>query len=421
MPPELARDPHRQRSVEHRPVERGDRRPALERERAVAGRGVPRRGREHPAGRAAPRARRTCARAMRRAAGGTASARPSAPWASPTCLLDDPDDPLEHARLGQLGHRVRRPWRRAPCEEPRRGRAGRSLLRSPRRPPAGTSRPFSSSWTTSGTPPTAVATTGVPTASASTTLCGRFSQAEVESAASAARYSVRTSSRERGPEKRTRSAIPSAEACRSSDCRSGPSPATTSETSPSRATASSASPRAFWRVRRPAVASVKPFRPSATRASSRAGSVGSAGAGFGTTTSRSAGTPQPTARSRRYALGTTTRVARRSAAFRVARRKTDARVAALRLELVERPAEPTRARRPLEGLVRDELHDQRAPREGRAESRAPDHRRRIDPVGPPRRARDGTHDVEVPERSRACTRDPANRVGPRCGRGCPRS
>ena len=48
MPPELARDPHRQRSVEHGPVERRDRRPALERERAVAGRAVSRRGREHP-------------------------------------------------------------------------------------------------------------------------------------------------------------------------------------------------------------------------------------------------------------------------------------------------------------------------------------------------------------------------------------
>ena len=39
----------------------------------------------------------------------------------------------------------------------------------------GTSRPFSPSCTTSGTPPTAVAITGVPTASASSTVCGRFS------------------------------------------------------------------------------------------------------------------------------------------------------------------------------------------------------------------------------------------------------
>ena len=63
----------------------------------------------------------------------------------------------------------------------------------------GTSRPFSSSCTTSGTPPTAVATTGVPTASASTAACGRFSQALERTAARApARYRS-TSSRGREP------------------------------------------------------------------------------------------------------------------------------------------------------------------------------------------------------------------------------
>src|SRR5581483_92023 len=53
--------------------------------------------------------------------------------------------------------------------------------------PAETSRPFSPSRTISPTPPTAVAITGVPAASASTTVCGKFSQLDERIDASAAR------------------------------------------------------------------------------------------------------------------------------------------------------------------------------------------------------------------------------------------
>src|SRR5205085_126997 len=49
----------------------------------------------------------------------------------------------------------------------------------------GTSRPFSPSRRISVTPPTSVASTGVPTARASTTMCGKFSQLEERSAAAA--------------------------------------------------------------------------------------------------------------------------------------------------------------------------------------------------------------------------------------------
>ena len=58
--------------------------------------------------------------------------------------------------------------------------------------PTGTSKPFSPSCTTSATPPAAVAITGVPTASASTTVCGKFSQLEESTAASAAANSSST-------------------------------------------------------------------------------------------------------------------------------------------------------------------------------------------------------------------------------------
>ena len=52
--------------------------------------------------------------------------------------------------------------------------------------PTGTRSPLTPSCTISGTPPTAVETTGTPTASASTAECGKFSQALVSSAASRA-------------------------------------------------------------------------------------------------------------------------------------------------------------------------------------------------------------------------------------------
>ena len=49
----------------------------------------------------------------------------------------------------------------------------------------------------------------------------------------------------------------------------------------------------------PAVPSAKPWTPSAARASSRDGSGGSSGAGFGTTVTRDGVSPQPRAISRR--------------------------------------------------------------------------------------------------------------------------
>ena len=184
----------------------------------------------------------------------------------------------------------------------------------------GTSRPFSPSRTTSGIPPTAVAITGVPVASASSSVCGRFSQADVRSAASTARNSAITSSRVPAPRKRTRSASPSSPARRSSSARSGPSPRTRSATSGTRARASSVSPSAFCAVSRPATPSAKPSMPRVARASSRVGCSGTSGAGFGTTSTREGSRPQPIAICRRYALGTTMRRARRRAAVRVARR-----------------------------------------------------------------------------------------------------
>ena len=60
----------------------------------------------------------------------------------------------------------------------------------------------------SGTPPTAVAITGVPTARASTTVCGKFSQLELSTAASAPAKRRSTSARSPPPRNRTRSPSP---------------------------------------------------------------------------------------------------------------------------------------------------------------------------------------------------------------------
>ncbi len=91
--------------------------------------------------------------------------------------------------------------------------------------PAGTRRPFSPSTTTSGIPPTAVAITGVPTASASSSVCGRFSQADVSSAdvdGAEERDDVVARARRRGTARGR--AMPSAAACRSSAGPLGPVP-----------------------------------------------------------------------------------------------------------------------------------------------------------------------------------------------------
>ena len=172
----------------------------------------------------------------------------------------------------------------------RRGEASRS--------PGSTSRPFSPSTTTSATPPVRVAITGVPTASASTTECGKFSHTEESSAASPARKSSSTPWRWSGPRKR---AWPSC----SSAARSGPSPAIASAT-PARRAASIPMSSAFCAVSRPAKTSVGPSKPSSSRSSSRGRSSGIGGAGFASTVTRSASAPQPSARSRMYAEGVTT-------------------------------------------------------------------------------------------------------------------
>ena len=107
--------------------------------------------------------------------------------------------------------------------------------------PGGTSRPFSPSVTISGTPPTRVAITGVPSASDSTTPCGKFSQAELSTIASAPRRYPSTPSREAEPTKRTRSPSSSSSRNRSRRARSGPSPTTTRRAPSTRASAASAS------------------------------------------------------------------------------------------------------------------------------------------------------------------------------------
>ena len=104
-------------------------------------------------------------------------------------------DAREDRLLGVCGNRDRAPPPPDAGASRRRRRSGE--WQSPRAAGSfgATRSPFSPSRTTSGTPPTAVAITGVPTARASSTVCGRFSQAELSTAASAARKSRSTPSR----------------------------------------------------------------------------------------------------------------------------------------------------------------------------------------------------------------------------------
>ena len=118
--------------------------------------------------------------------------------------------------------------------------------------PGATSRPFSPSRTTSGTPPTAVETTGTPTDSASTAECGRFSQS-LESRAASAPATVRSaSSRDSAPRNEIRSprARGGHRAGRGARARARRRRAT-SRASGTRAIASIAVPSAFCRVSRP--------------------------------------------------------------------------------------------------------------------------------------------------------------------------
>ena len=89
------------------------------------------------------------------------------------------------------------------AEDPRRSQPRARPAR-----PGATSRPFSPSRTTSGTPPTAVETTGTPTDSASTAECGRFSQSLESSAASAPATMRSASSRDSAPRNEIRSPAP---------------------------------------------------------------------------------------------------------------------------------------------------------------------------------------------------------------------
>ena len=102
---------------------------------------------------------------------------------------DPPERPLELAE--DAFGRVLRHRRRQPHAQPLAQRvvgevAADRLAERRACLPAATSRPFTPSWTTSATPPASIASTGVPTASASTTVCGKFSQLDERIVASAA-------------------------------------------------------------------------------------------------------------------------------------------------------------------------------------------------------------------------------------------
>ena len=155
-------------------------------------------------------------------------------------------------------------------------------------------------------------------------MCGKFSQLDDRSAASAARRSSKTACRGCGPRKRARPSSGSERASSWSRSRYGPSPARTRDTSGFRTTASSATGIAFCGTMRPAKTSVRPSRPWRRRSSSRSPSSGGGETGFGITTTFSAGSPQPSASSRSASLGMITRLARASARSR-ARRRTPIR------------------------------------------------------------------------------------------------
>ena len=138
----------------------------------------------------------------------------------------------------------------------------------------------------------------------------------------------------------------------------------------------------------PAVPERRPANPEGARASSRDGSDGSSGAGFGTTVDAPWVEP-PAERDRRAGTRSGRRScgARRSAAVRVARSSRTRSPPRTRWNSVERAVEPSRAALPLVRLVGDELDDERPPCERCAEGGTPHHRRRVDAVGRPRCAR----------------------------------
>ena len=206
----------RQRAVERRGVERGDRCAPLQREGVVAPGGAARRGGEDAQVETRHRARRTSARATRSAEAGTASSRPSGRAASRVVLAHDRlHDPLEDTRLGKLLHRgcrssceraaklvVRPAAGRWPPRSRGRHRPARGRRSRRRRPPRESRPPRSRSPASRPPAPRAACEGGSPRPTS-------------RRPTSTARKSATTSSRVPAPRNRTRSAMPSAAACRS--------------------------------------------------------------------------------------------------------------------------------------------------------------------------------------------------------------
>ena len=182
--------------------------------------------------------------------------------------------------------------------------------------PGATSNPFSPSCTTSGTPPTLVAMTGVPTASDSTTACGKFSQVEekarvgrTEEAEHVVARSGRAALARRAVARRRGAPSPPALAHRPRRVARRLPPAPPPAPPPATSGGRSARQRQ-WSAHRCRRAPA-PLLASAG-GEGRAPGSGSPG--------RGRRTPHDTAMSRRYALGQTTRVACRNAASRDRRR-----------------------------------------------------------------------------------------------------
>ena len=246
--------------------------------------------------------------------------------------------------------------------------------------PGGTRSPFSPSFTTSGTPPTAVAMTGHPTASASTTVCGKFSHADGTrtrrrrgTAAAPARGTAVTND--------TRVSSPSSRPTLERGTL-GPSPATTSVAPGPRTSALKQARRA-------------PSAPEATGEDECAPRIRARGElvarrhrrnlGGRIGQNRDATRIEPPAQRDVAQVRARAEDVTRAAERPVARRAQEPRPHAAGdvLELVERSDVAPLARGALEDLVGHELHDQRPPGEAGADRRAADHARRVDDLRAP--------------------------------------
>ena len=335
------------------------------------------------------RARRTSARARRRAAAGSAC--------DPTMrtrgfIAPLPRSPPRSAR-GYAARRAPRPTAPAPAAS-----ASRSAVvaedaldrrrRSPRRRRRGTSRPFSPSRTTSGTPPTAVAITGVPTASASSTRVREVLPRRREQRRVGGAEELDTSSRVPGAEEAHAVAEAELAAARARALRARGRRRARAATR--RRTRASGRERVAERLlrRQPARRTrARARRCRAPRAPPRAAAARAAAApGSGrpidplrVEAPAERDLAQVGARRRR------TCAARRRAAVRVARSARTRRASARRAwNSSSVPANRPDAALALERLVGDELDDERPPRDARAERGAAHHRRRVDDVGAPR-------------------------------------